>query len=250
MKAIKLSFFQMVLIMRRDMMLFVSCLVPVFAGFFFRSAIPFIEAALTDSSHIEAIISPYYKLVDILFAMLSSTMFCFVSAMVSLEEKDEKTAVYLFITPLRKTGYIAARLGVPSVIAFFATIILLPVFKLTALSPLTILLLAAGGTMQGMIVALLILTVSSNKLEGMAVAKLSTLTILGTVIPFFIKSDIQYVVSALPSFWIGKALLENIPLYMLPAFVLSAIWIWVLFKRYLSNFAPYRSRILCQTFFS
>lgn len=182
--------------------------------------------------------------------MLSSTMFCFVSSMVSLEEKDEKTAVYLFITPLRKTGYIAARLGVPSVIAFFATIILLPVFKLTALSPLTILLLAAGGTMQGMIVALLILTVSSNKLEGMAVAKLSTLTILGTVIPFFIKSAIQYVVSALPSFWIGKALLENIPLYMLPAFVLSAIWIWVLFKQYLSNFAPYRSRILCQTFFS
>ena len=233
MKAIRLSFFQMVAAMRRDMMLFVSCFVPILAGFFFRFAIPLIEAALTDNFHIAAIISPYYKLVDILFAMLSSTMSCFVSAMISLEERDEKTAVYLFITPLRKTGYIIARFGVPSAIAFLATIILLPVFKLTPLSPLTILLLATGGTLQGMIVALLVLTVSSNKLEGMAVTKLSTLAIFGAVIPFFIKSDIQYVISPLPSFWIGKAILENMPFYMLPAFVLSAMWIWFLFKRYL-----------------
>ena len=219
MKAIRLSFFQMAAAMRRDMMLFVSCFAPILAGFFFRFAIPFIEAALTDSFHIAAIISPYYKLVDILFAMLSSTMFCFVSAMISLEERDEKTAVYLFITPLRKTGYIVARFGVPSAIAFLATIILLPVFKLTPLSPLTILLLAAGGTLQGMIVALLVLTISSDKLEGMALTKLST--------------DIQYVISPLPSFWIGKAILENMPLYMLPAFILSAMWICFLFKRYL-----------------
>jgi fluoroquinolone transport system permease protein len=233
MKAIRLNFCQMAATMRRDMMLFASCLAPILAGFFFRFAIPLLEAALTGGFHIMAIISPYYKLVDILFAMLPSTMFCFVSAMVSLEEKDEKTAVYLFITPLRKTGDIFARFGVPSVIAFLATIILLPVFKLTALSPITILLLSAGGTLQGMIVALLVLTISSNKLEGMAVTKLSTLTIFGAVIPFFIKSDIQYVISPLPSFWIGKAILENIPLYMLPAFVLSAMWICFLLKQYL-----------------
>ena len=233
MKAIRSSFFQMAAAMRRDMMLFASCFAPILAGFFFRFAIPLLETALTDGFHMMAVISPYYKLVDILFAMLPSTMFCFVSAMVSLEEKDEKTAVYLFITPLRKTGYILARFGVPSVIAFLATLILLPVFKLTAISPLTILLLAAGGTLQGMIVALLALTISSNRLEGMAVTKLSTLTILGAVIPFFIKSDIQYIISLLPSFWIGKAILENMPLYMLPAFVLSAVWICFLLKRYL-----------------
>ena len=134
----------MAAVLRQDMILFVSCFAPILAGFFFRFVIPFIEHALTERFHITAIISPSYKLIDLLFAMLSSTMFCFVSAMVSLEERDEKTAIYLFITPLRKTGYMAARFGVPSAIAFLATIILLPVFKLTALSPLTILLLAAA----------------------------------------------------------------------------------------------------------
>lgn len=233
MKAIRLSFFQMVVSMRRDMMLFAACLAPVFAGLFFRFAIPFLEAVLTDYFHISAIISPYYRLIDVFFMMLSPTMFCFVSAMVSLEEADEKTAVYLFITPLGKAGYLSARFGVPAIIAFLVTVILLPVFKLTTFTPIAILLLAAGGTLQGIIVALLILTLSSNKLEGMAVTKLSTLTICGAAVPFFIKDNLQYVLIPLPSFWIGKAACENLLLYMLPAFALSAAWICFLLKRYL-----------------
>ena len=66
MKAIRASFFQMTMILRRDMMLFVCCLAPIPAGFFFRFAIPFLESLLTEGFHREAILSPYYKLMDIL----------------------------------------------------------------------------------------------------------------------------------------------------------------------------------------
>lgn len=233
MKAIRLSFFQMLAYMRRDMMLFAVCFAPVLVGFVFRFAIPFLEAALTDWFRIPAIISPYYALIDTFFAMLSPTMFCFVSAMVSLEEADEKTAVYLFVTPLGKNGYLAARFCIPSVTAFLVTIVLLPVFKLTSLSAIDIILLAAGGTLQGIIASLLILTISSNRLEGMAVSKLSGLMIFGAAISFFIKADLQYVLFLLPSFWMGKAACENMMLYMLPVSALSIIWIWLLLKRYL-----------------
>ena len=233
MRAIRLSFFQMLAYMRRDKMLFAACLAPVLAGLFFRFAIPFLEAALTDWFHVSAIFSPYYALIDIFFAMLSPAMFCFASAMVSLEEVDEKTAAYLFVTPLGRNGYLTARLCIPSVAAFLVTVVLLPVFKLTSLSAADIILLAAGGTLQGIISALLILTFSSNKLEGMAVSKLSTLLISGAAIPFFIKSDVQYVLSLLPSFWMGKSICENASLYMLPAIVLLITWICVLLKRYL-----------------
>ena len=233
MRAIRLSFFQMLAYMRRDMMLFAACLAPILAGVLFRFGIPLLEAVLTDWFHMPAIISPYYALIDILFAMLSPAMFCFVSAMVSLEEADEKTAVYLFVTPLGRNGYLAARFCVPAVAAFLVTIVLIPIFKLTSLSLVDILLLAAGGAVQGIIISLLILTLSSNKLEGMAVTKLSSLMIFGAVVPFFIKHNAQYVISPLPSYWIGKAICENILLYMLLAFVLSAIWICFLLKRYL-----------------
>jgi len=233
MRAIRLSFFQMLAHMRRDIMLFAVCFAPVLVGCVFRFAIPFLEDALTDWFHKSAVISPCYALIDVFFAMLSPTMFCFVSAMVSLEEADEKTAAYLFVTPLGKNGYLASRFCIPSVAAFLVTVVLLPVFKLTSLSMIDIVLIAAGGTLQGVIVSLLILTISSNKLEGMAVAKLSGLMIFGAAIPFFIKDDLQYMLFLLPSFWMGKAACEKVSLYMLPAFTWSALWIFVLLKRYL-----------------
>ena len=233
MRAIRLSFFQMLAYMRRDMMLFAACLAPILAGLLFRFGIPLLEATLTNWFHMSAIISPYYALIDMLFAMLSPAMFCFVSAMVSLEETDEKTTAYLFVTPLGRNGYLVARFCVPAVVAFLVTIVLLPILKLTSLSLVDILLLAAGGAVQGVIISLLILTLSSNKLEGMALTKLSSLMIFGAAVPFFIKRNVQYVISPLPSYWIGKAIFENVSLYMLPAFALSAVWIYFLLKRYL-----------------
>lgn len=233
MKAIRFSFFQMLEYLRRDKMLFVVCFTPVVAGLFFRFGLPLLETAFTNWFHRPALLAPYYALMDLFFAMLSPVLLCFVSAMISLEEADEKTAAYLFVTPLGKTGYLAARFGVPAVATFLVTAVLLPVFKLTALSPADIGLLAAGGTLQGMIVSLLIVTLSSNKLEGMAVAKLSSLMLFGAAVPFFIRDNVQYVLSPLPSFWLGKAIFENMPLYMVSALALSAVWIFVLFKRYL-----------------
>ena len=232
MKAIRISFFQMFNYMRRDMMLFAACLAPILAGVFFRFVIPLLETTLTNWFDTSAVIAPYYKLIDVFYAMLSPTMFCFVSAMVALEEKDEKTAGYLFITPLGKLGYLTARFGIPSLAAFFATATLLPVFKLSPLSFVDIVLLAISGTLQGITIALLIVTLSSNKLEGMAVTKLSTLIIFGAVIPYFVEANIQYVLSPLPSFWIGKAIFENELLYMFPAILLSSAWIGVLLERY------------------
>lgn len=195
-------------------MLFAACLAPFLAGLLFRFAIPLLETVITDWFALPAVIAPYYALIDIFLAMLSPAMFCFVSAMISLEEADEKTAAYLFVTPLGRDGYLAARFCIPSAAAFFVTAVLLPVFRLTPLSPIDIALLAAGGALQGVIISLMILTLSSNKLEGMAVTKLSSLTIFGAAVPFFVRHRVQYLLSPLPAFWIGKAVRESIPLYM------------------------------------
>ena len=122
MRAIRLSFFQMVRAMRRDMMLFAACLAPLLAGSFFRFGIPFLEEIFTGYFQIPAFLSPFYNLLDLCFAMLSPTMFCFAAAMISLEEADEKTAAYLFATPLGKTGYLAARFGLPAAAAFLVSV--------------------------------------------------------------------------------------------------------------------------------
>lgn len=231
MRAIRVCYLQMLEYMRRDRMLFAACVAPVFAGFLFRFAIPPLETALTGWLESPAILSPYYALIDIFFAMLSPAMFCFVSAMVSLEEADEGITDYLFVTPLGRNGYLTARLCIPAAAAFLVTAVLLPVFQLTPRPAMDMLLLAAGGALQGVIISLLILTFSTNKLEGMAVTKLSSLTIFGAAVPFFVRNSVQYILSPLPSFWIGKAVLESKSFYLLPAFILSALWICFLIKR-------------------
>lgn len=235
MKAIRLSFFQMIAYMRRDLMLFVACLVPILAGIAFKFLIPVLETALTNWFDLSSVISPYYELIDLLLTMLAPTIFCFVSAMIVLEETDEKTGAYLFITPLGKIGYLIARFGIPLAFAFVITLIILPVFKLTPLSFGEMFLLSFSGALQGLLVALLIVTLSSNKLEGMAISKLSSTIIFAAVVPYVLTSNVQFVVSPLPSFWIGKAICDNSLLYMLPAIALSALWIFILLRRYLKK---------------
>lgn len=235
MRAVHLSFLQMLASMRKDNMLCAICFVPILAGVLFRFAIPWLEAMVTKWYFVSAIFSPYYALIDLFFAMLTPTMFCFVSAMVALEEVDEKTTAYLFVTPLGKNGYLNARFFLPAVIAFLATIFLLPVFKLTSLSFLAIVVLAIAGTLQGIIISLMVVTFSSNKLEGMAIAKLSSLMLFGACIPFFIQNNMQMLCYPFPSFWMGKAIYENDWIYLFPVFVLSFLWIYSLVRKNLAK---------------
>jgi fluoroquinolone transport system permease protein len=233
MKAIKVSFTQLLVSVKRDAMLFVICFVPLLCGLTFKYFIPFVEKLLTEHFSTASIISPYYMLFDILFSMITPAMFCFVASMIILEETDEHIAGYLYITPLKKGGYLFSRIGIPAITAFIITLILIPLFKLSDLSIFTIFLLAAAGTIQGIIISMLIVSFSSNKLEGMAVAKLSFLMELGSLGPFFIDGKSQFLLSPLPSFWMSKAMVENNSLYFLFTFLISGFWILLITKRFM-----------------
>ncbi|MGM9532914.1 ABC transporter permease [Intestinibacter sp.] len=232
MRAIRVSFLQMLLFIRRDMILFVACFAPLMAGIAFKFIIPFVEKTLVNWTSINSILSPYYGIFDLFFSMIAPTMFCFIAAMVILEERDDHIQSYLFITRLGKIGYLISRICIPAVIAFAITVLSLAIFKLTALCFTEILFLSISGTLQGIIIALIIVTLSTNKLEGMAVTKLSTLTILGILGPYFLPSNAQYVLSFLPSFWIAKSIYDKELIYMILSIFISSVWIFILLKKF------------------
>ena len=91
--------------------------------------------------------------------------------------------------------------------------------------------LALLGSVQAIIVSLMIITLSGNKLEGMAVTKLSALTLLGIPVPFFIDSYYQFAVGFLPSYWVAKAVQNEAVLYFPIALVVALIWYYFLIKR-------------------
>ena len=232
MRAIRLSFLHMLKFMKHDMMLLTAGSAPVIAGFAIRFLIPLMEKALCHYTGLSSIMVPYYGLFDIFFASLTSVIFCFIAAMIMLEERDDHIDRYLFITGLRQRGYYISHVILPAFAALVVTLLLLPVFKLTDLSVGNVILLAVTGTLQGIIISLLVVTISSNKLEGMAATKLSSLIMFGSLVPYFVPAPLCYFLSFLPSFWTGKAIEANNSFYMLPAFMVSLIWILILSFRF------------------
>lgn len=233
MKAIGSSFMQMLLFVRRDRMLLASCLAPVSAGLLFKFGIPAAQNAASRWTGHASLLTPYFGLFDLFLSMLTPVMVCFAAAMVMLEEHDDRIDQYLFVTALGQKGYLLSRIGIPSAAALIATLLLLPVFKLTSLSVTEMAFLSVMGALQGVITALLIVTLSTNKLEGMAVTKIASLTMMGALVPYFVPRRIQYAMSFLPSFWAGKAIHDSKLSCIFPAVVSALIWIIVLMKKYL-----------------
>ncbi|MFN1806060.1 hypothetical protein ACK2GQ_05105 [Clostridioides difficile] len=149
-------------------------------GTLIKFGIPFLERITKFS------LQAYYPIFDLLLSIMAPVLLCFAFAMITLEEIDDKVSRYFSITPLGKSGYLFTRLGVPSIISAVIAFIVLLLFSLEKLSIGMTICLALLGSVQAIIVSLMIITLSSNKLEGMAVTKLAALTLLGIPAPFLL----------------------------------------------------------------
>ncbi|MFA6844281.1 MAG: hypothetical protein WCR02_01000 [Sphaerochaetaceae bacterium] len=232
MSALLKSFWQMLRCVKQDGMLFLSCLAPFLCGCFFKFAIPSIERMLTGYYGLPHILSSYYALFDLLLATMTPLMFSFVSAMVILEETDEHTAGYLFITPLRKSGYLLSRLGIPLGFSLAITIGALEFFKLSDISHHIMFLISVAGVLQGLISALIIISFSTNKLEGLAITKISSLMILGLFGPFFLTGRTVFLLFPLPSLWMARILLNGGFGNIFFATLTSLLWVTLLGKSF------------------
>ena len=225
MKKILSSTIQVFRQIKSDPMMFAACFTPFIMGALIKFGIPFLER-ITEFS-----LQGYYPIFDLLLSIMAPVLLCFAFAMITLEEIDDKVSRYFSITPLGKAGYLFTRLVVPAIISAVIAFIVLLLFSLEKLSIGMTICLALLGSVQAIIVSLMIITLSSNKLEGMAVTKLAALTLLGIPAPFFIDSYYQFLVGFLPSFWVAKALQNEEVLYFSIGLVVALVWYYFLAKR-------------------
>lgn len=232
MKAIYISFSQMLRQLQRDIMLLVITITPFLSGVIFRFGIPMAERLLTGYFGKEAILTSYYELFDLFLIILTPYMLNFVVAMVILEETDDHMTVYLAVTPLGKVGYLFSRLGVTGIISFPISIIVYLLFHISHIEILMLTGIALAGAVHGAVAALLIVSLSTNKVEGMAVGKMASLLSLGALAPYFVTGKVQYFVSVLPSFWIAKTIQANNYVTLLVAILLATLWIVFLLGKF------------------
>ena len=232
MKALSASLRGLCHTLRSDLMLFWVLPVPLLAALALRVLLPLAEERLTGYLQAEAVLAPYYLLSDLMVAVVAPILLAYVSVMVVLEERDDGLARYLAVTPLGRGGYLLSRVCVPVLAGTAYTLPLLAFCSLTAPGPWMTALLALAGGMSGAISALLVPAFAGNKVEGMALVKLSTLVLAGLFVPFFLDGPISCAAAFLPSFWMAKLALEGRPLLFAPLLLTAMAWMWGLYRRF------------------
>lgn len=232
MRALSASLGGLVRTLRADLMLFFMLPVPLLAAVAFRVLVPIVEGLLTAYFHVPALLSPYYLLIDLLTASMAPLLLAYVSIMVVLEERDDGLARYLAVTPLGRMGYLLSRVGIPVLFGAVYTVPLLTLFSLTRPALWLVPLLALAGGLSGAIAALLVPSLAENKVEGMALTKLSTLLLLGLFVPFFVDGPLRYLAAPLPSFWMAELAISTQGWYLLPALATTVAWLVGLCRRF------------------
>ena len=217
---------------RSDSMLLLMCFIPLLIAAVFRFGVPFLETTLRSVFEAASILSGYYLLFDLFLAVFAPYFIVFISAMVMLSEVDENIAAYLAVTPIRKKGYLVSRLLYPAVISILVSAALMGLCALSDWTVWNILLVCLLSVLLCVPLAMMIVVFSHNRVEGMALAKLSGLVLFGLPVPFFLPGGYQYLFSWLPSFWIAKIFADQAYWGIAPAILVSAAWIWVQYKRF------------------
>lgn len=230
MRALNRSFCYFIRQIAADRMLVMVCAAPPLCGAFFRFGIPALEPLFVRWFGFG--LESYYLLLDLLLSGITPYMLCFVSAMVILDETDSHMSAYLCVTPIGKNGYLVSRLAFPAAASGLVSFCVLAVFRLSVDSIFIMASLSLQSAVLGMLAAMLIVSLSSNKVEGMAISKLSGLILFGMVIPFVFKGGGKYVFGLMPSFWIARWAITPGFFAILLFSGTSVLWFFVLWRRF------------------
>lgn len=220
----------------RDGMLFALVPAPVIIGLLFKLAIPFANRIVEE--HLSFSLMPWYGLVDGALICLIPMLTAMITAFLLLEERDEGISVFYQVTPTAGYSYMVARVGFPMVWTIGVTIIITIIFGLSGLSVMMVLCCSLISTLMGIALAMMVVTMAGNRVEGLALSKLMGVSILGLVAVWTIPAPYDYLTAFLPSFWIGKIIVEGLmPLPLVMALSLCAIWIFIFTRRFLTRLA-------------
>jgi fluoroquinolone transport system permease protein len=185
-------------------------------------------------------LTPYYPLILAGFLLLTSAIIVGgVTALVVLEERDANTLTAVRITPASLSRYIGYR----AIIAIAITTLyvvgtitasgLLPARLVLALVPISLL-----TGLSALVIALAILAVAKNKVEGIAAIRALGIVVAGLpLLPAFIDSDWQLAFGLLPTYWPAQAFLTASDggiwwPYVLAGTAYHALLVWPLYRKF------------------
>ncbi len=218
----------------RDFILILLLPVPLFLAILLRLGLQILQQFLL--KWVDLI--PFYPLILIFVIVLGPMLVGMVSGLMLVDEADENIIPAIAVTPLGKTGYLIHRLISPFIWTF---LILLPVPLITGIADTNYFIyipVIFTASMGSPIEALLIAVLSRNKIEAMAIGKMTGLLITAPFISWFAPAPWKFIALILPSFWTSESyfsITQNsllFPVYIGGGIIINGIFILFLLKKY------------------
>lgn len=125
-----------------------------------------------------------------------------VTGFLLLEDRDDGPLLAMEITPIGKGGFLAYRVAVTALLGFavalFAARLMFPEMGWDLAAFISLLV-----AVEAVIVAFVLLAVASNKVEGLAITKLTN---IGSIVPLvaILPWPWRYLAGIVPSYWLGE----------------------------------------------
>ena len=189
----------------RDPPLICMLIVPPTMVLAVRLILPWLTGSVAESFDFDLV--PYYPvLLSFFFVLQLPLLFGLLVGLLILDERDDDTLTALRVTPISAAGYALYRGGAAVLLSTIYVTVALPLtgFMPPALLPAVIPIATLSGIVA-LLFGLLLATLASNKVEGLALMKALGVFLLGPLAAYFIDSNWQLLLGILPTYWPAKA---------------------------------------------
>jgi len=184
---------------RRDSLLRWMVFIPLVVALVVRWGVPY--ATRRSMEQFQFDLSPYYMLIISLLVMMAPMLFGMVIGFLLLDQRDDRTLMALQVTPLALNGYMAYRVAMPILLGVLLTMIVIPLAGLVTVGWLTIFLVAVATAPLTPVFALFFAAFAQNKVQGLALMKVTGVVLVPPLIAYFVRSSWQLAFGLIPTYW-------------------------------------------------
>ena len=168
--------------------------------------------------------------------LIGSVLPGIIMSFILLDEKDVQLIPVIKATPVSLSGFMATRLFFMIVTGFVMSLLVLllnGIYVIPAIQAMQVSLLAG---LNSPILILLVSHFAKNKVEGLALIKVATVTLFIPVVIFFFDQPWEYALGIFPAFWFYAffSAQNSFVIFLSGLFFLSVVN-WLTFRLFLKN---------------
>lgn len=181
--------------LRRDPTLLVLLFAPLLLICVIRFGIPILSEYIPN-------LGDFYKEIISFFSLLNALLPSFIISFILLDEKDMQLFPVIKVTPVSLSGFLTTRIVFMVFFGFVSSMLLLLINGIYSISIFKAIQLALLCAMNTPILILLTVSIAKNKVEGLTILKIATISLIIPILIFFYDSYLVYFLAIFPAFWV------------------------------------------------